>query len=471
MKKHVFARILCTLMATLLVAALLPLSVLSAGGDDEVVLDPFEFGEKTAFLSNLPTYDSESETVTSNGGWQVGNYDTATGAFTPFSVMDEYGIISTTGAVWGAGGGLYVTNHTGKIAISACQPTDTLTNEIRYTAEHTGRAVLNYDQILCLREGAVAEDYIAYEFSIYINGTKVWPSDADWYVYQSETTYTEADVSMDALAAVRQGGFPIAVTLAAGDVISFRTRQHNTNTWMIYENPTVTYTLIEHTHEYGEWERYDSEQHVHTCACSKQEFAPHSWDAGQEIAPPTHFEEGEMLYTCTDCGETKIVPVEKTGDHVFEGDWLPHDDAKHKRVCSCGDVDGVEYADHRWDNGEVTIPPMVGSIGEKTYTCTDCGETKTEDLPALTPTAGDVNGDGIVSNADVLCIFRYLYNTAEYPLALPEMADVNGDGDITNADVLCIFRYLYNAEQYPFYFPMSPEEENELPIDSVLGIG
>ena len=62
---------------------------------------------------------------------------------------------------------------------------------------------------------------------------------------------------------------------------------------------------------------------------------------------------------------------------------------------------------------------------------------------------GDVNGDGYVTNADVLRIFRYIYNSELYPLEFLEAGDVNGDGYVTNADVLRIFRYIYNSELYP----------------------
>ena len=62
---------------------------------------------------------------------------------------------------------------------------------------------------------------------------------------------------------------------------------------------------------------------------------------------------------------------------------------------------------------------------------------------------GDVNGDGYVTNADVLRIFRYIYNSELYPLDYEAAGDVNGDGYVTNADVLRIFRYIYNSELYP----------------------
>ena len=61
---------------------------------------------------------------------------------------------------------------------------------------------------------------------------------------------------------------------------------------------------------------------------------------------------------------------------------------------------------------------------------------------------GDVSGDGLVTNADVLAIYRYIYNAELYPIDVT-MGDVNMDGAVTNADVLAIYRYIYNPELYP----------------------
>ena len=61
---------------------------------------------------------------------------------------------------------------------------------------------------------------------------------------------------------------------------------------------------------------------------------------------------------------------------------------------------------------------------------------------------GDVNDDGSVTNADVLMIYRYIYNATLYPLDI-NVADVNKDGYVTNADVLKIYRYIYNPTLYP----------------------
>ena len=54
-------------------------------------------------------------------------------------------------------------------------------------------------------------------------------------------------------------------------------------------------------------------------------------------------------------------------------------------TCACGDSYVDTYTDalgHAWDNGKVTKEPTETETGVKTFTCTRCGETKTEVIPA-----------------------------------------------------------------------------------------
>ena len=54
-------------------------------------------------------------------------------------------------------------------------------------------------------------------------------------------------------------------------------------------------------------------------------------------------------------------------------------------TCACGDSYVDTYVDalgHAWDNGKVTKEPTETETGVKTFTCTRCGETKTETIPA-----------------------------------------------------------------------------------------
>ena len=54
-------------------------------------------------------------------------------------------------------------------------------------------------------------------------------------------------------------------------------------------------------------------------------------------------------------------------------------------TCACGDSYVDAYTDalgHAWDSGKVTKPATETEDGVKTFTCTRCGETKTEVIPA-----------------------------------------------------------------------------------------
>ena len=55
-------------------------------------------------------------------------------------------------------------------------------------------------------------------------------------------------------------------------------------------------------------------------------------------------------------------------------------------TCACGDSYVDTYVDalgHAWDNGKVTKEPTETETGVKTFTCTRCGETKTESIPVV----------------------------------------------------------------------------------------
>ena len=80
--------------------------------------------------------------------------------------------------------------------------------------------------------------------------------------------------------------------------------------------------------------------------------------------------------TCTVCGE-------EYGDvlgHDFTTSWT-HDDNEHWKQCSrCDEKDDV--SPHTWNSGTVTTAPTCTKAGERTYTCTECGATKTEPIDA-----------------------------------------------------------------------------------------
>ncbi|MBQ9879366.1 MAG: VWA domain-containing protein, partial [Clostridia bacterium] len=85
---------------------------------------------------------------------------------------------------------------------------------------------------------------------------------------------------------------------------------------------------------------------------------------------------------CRVCGEkVGTGAVTAALGHDF-GAWTKLDGSMHQRVCS-RDASHVEKAEHVWDGGKVTKEAEVGKSGEKTFTCTVCGATRTETIPAL----------------------------------------------------------------------------------------
>ena len=136
--------------------------------------------------------------------------------------------------------------------------------------------------------------------------------------------------------------------------------------------------LPEHT--YNIYEKYSVAEHKILCECKvAYEFAPHSWNDGVVTIQPTHTDFGTKIYTCSDCGDTKLEAVDKLPEHEY-GSWGKHNATQHISFCSCGDI---RYADHVWNNGVIIISPTTENGGIMSYTCSECGETKTEALEKL----------------------------------------------------------------------------------------
>ena len=134
---------------------------------------------------------------------------------------------------------------------------------------------------------------------------------------------------------------------------------------------------------------------THTCACGDSyvdtytDALGHAWDNGKVTKQPTETETGTKTFTCTRCGETKTETIPKlTHEHSYKAVvTAPTCTAKGytTHTCSCGDSYVDTYTDalgHAWDEGKVTKPATETEDGVKTFTCTRCGETKTETIPA-----------------------------------------------------------------------------------------
>ena len=67
--------------------------------------------------------------------------------------------------------------------------------------------------------------------------------------------------------------------------------------------------------------------------------------------------------------------------HSYADAWS-HDATHHWHASTCGHEVVSGKAEHTWNDGEVTKAATCGAAGEKTFTCTVCGATKTEAIAA-----------------------------------------------------------------------------------------
>lgn len=132
-----------------------------------------------------------------------------------------------------------------------------------------------------------------------------------------------------------------------------------------------------------------------TCGATKTESIPvisHHWDQGTVSKEATCTEDGEKTYHCTDegCNKTWVETIPATGHQ--------HTELRNEKKATCteegytGDTyctdcgelikkgSATEKTDHNW---KVTSEEKATceKDGSKTFTCTECGETKTETTP------------------------------------------------------------------------------------------
>ena len=122
-------------------------------------------------------------------------------------------------------------------------------------------------------------------------------------------------------------------------------------------------------------------------------------------------------------------------------------------TCACGNSYVDTYTDalgHAWDNGKVTKQPTEAETGVKTFTCTRCGETKTEVIPAGgCPSAGftDVPGEDNWAHAGIdYCVANGLMSGVGGNLFAPKKTT-------TRAQIVQI---LYNLEGEPRVYGSTP---------------
>ena len=151
---------------------------------------------------------------------------------------------------------------------------------------------------------------------------------------------------------------------------------------------TTDYGAPSHTHTFSDEWTFDETYHWHAATCEhKDEIsdkAAHKWDDGKITTQPTETSKGVKTFTCTTCKATKteeVAQLEHT--HTFSDEWSK-DDTYHWHAATCGhDTETSGKEAHKWDDGKITTQPTETSKGVKTFTCTTCKATKTEEVAQL----------------------------------------------------------------------------------------
>ena len=120
----------------------------------------------------------------------------------------------------------------------------------------------------------------------------------------------------------------------------------------------------------------------------------HDWGTGVVTKQATYYEKGAITYTCKNCGETRTeeTPELDKTYHIKEV-VAPTCTSEGYTIYECNEVPGLTYKGeytaklpHSWDGGVVTKAATIYAKGVKTFTCTVCGETRTEDIKVLDKT-------------------------------------------------------------------------------------
>ena len=139
----------------------------------------------------------------------------------------------------------------------------------------------------------------------------------------------------------------------------------------------------------AEWTT-DENYHWHECTTKNHtdttEKLPHKFTWTEKTPAGVHTDKVEK--GVCECGYETERTISGTATHAYGEEWKK-DATGHWHDSTCDatapthDVMKSDFAAHTFDEGVVTKPEDHGVVGEKKFTCTVCGYSKTEEIPAL----------------------------------------------------------------------------------------
>ena len=183
-------------------------------------------------------------------------------------------------------------------------------------------------------------------------------------------------------------------------------------------------------HKYSSEWKFDEKTHWHECTTKKHtdttEKTPHVFTWTEKT--PAGFHTDKVEKGVCECGYETERTISGTATHTYGTEWTK-DESGHWHDSTCDatapthDAIKGNFAAHTFDEGVETKPADYGVVGEKKFTCTECGYSYTQEIPALGAK------DNAISFANDL-VDEKTYDGLAFIID-PAKVNRQGDGEIT----------------------------------------
>lgn len=211
-------------------------------------------------------------------------------------------------------------------------------------------------------------------------------------------------------------------------------------------------------HKYSSEWKFDEKTHWHECTAKKHtdttEKTPHVFTWTEKT--PAGFHTDKVEKGVCECGYETERTISGTATHTYGTEWTK-DETGHWHDSTCDatapthDAIKGNFAAHTFDEGVETKPADYGVVGEKKFTCTECGYSYTQEIPALGAK------DNAISFANDL-VDEKTYDGLAFIID-PAKVNRKGDGEIT---------ITYKGENDTAFSETAPKNAGEYTVKATV---
>ena len=211
-------------------------------------------------------------------------------------------------------------------------------------------------------------------------------------------------------------------------------------------------------HKYSSEWKFDEKTHWHECTTKKHtdttEKTPHVFTWTEKT--PAGFHTDKVEKGVCECGYETERTISGTATHTYGEEWKK-DESGHWHDSTCDatapthDAIKGNFAAHTFDEGVETKPADYGVVGEKKFTCTECGYSYTQEIPALGAK------DNAISFANDL-VDEKTYDGLAFIID-PAKVNRKGDGEIT---------ITYKGENDTAFSETAPKNAGEYTVKATV---